>query len=194
MTAFIAALDRFFDRIETPLNLIGGIFVLGLAALGVVQVIMRSLFDIPLLGYVDIIEQGTAVFAFLGLAYCQRAGEHIRMEIVLQALPRPSLFRVEVINTAFATVVVGTLLPGSFLYFQRAYLFGDSTMAIGLPTWPGKLLVFCALIMLLVRLLIQLLGFLRLAINPEAQPVAVPLPQNVQSVAAHEVSLAESDK
>jgi TRAP-type C4-dicarboxylate transport system permease small subunit len=187
-------LDRLLAKIETPLNLIGGLFVLALAALGIVQVFMRSLFDMPIIGYVDFIEQGTAVFAFLGLAYCQREGEHIRMEILLQQLSPANLYRVEVFNTLFATVVVGALLPGAYLYFERAFLFGDSTMSIGLPTWPSKLLVFCALVVLLARLLVQLAGFIRLTLDTAAEPVAVPLPHNVAELAAQEVELAAGDR
>lgn len=194
LTVFVDTLDRLLAKLETPLNLVGGAFVLALAALGIVQVFMRSFFDQPIIGYVDLIEQGTAVFAFLGLAYCQRAGEHIRMEIVLQKLSRPNLYRIEVFNTLFASTVVAALLPGAYLYFERAFLLGDSTMAIGLPTWPSKLLVFCALVVLLLRLLVQLLGFVRLSLNPDQAPIGVPLPHNAEELAAQELELSKGDR
>jgi TRAP-type C4-dicarboxylate transport system permease small subunit len=190
----LARTDRALARVETPLNLIGGVFVLALAALGVAQVVMRSVFGMPILGYVDVIEQGTAVFAFLGLAYTQRTGGHIRMEILIQALPRPALWRVEVLNTLFAGAVVALLLPGAWEYFYRAWSIGDSTMSVGLPTWPSKLLVFMSLCLLLVRLAVQLWGFLRLAVRPGAEPVAVPLPANAAEVAASEVDLSAPER
>ncbi|WP_372921792.1 TRAP transporter small permease subunit [Roseovarius sp.] len=194
MGDLLARTDRALARVETPLNLIGGVFVLGLAALGVAQVVMRSVFGMPILGYVDVIEQGTAVFAFLGLAFTQRAGGHIRMEILIQALPRPALWRVEVFNTLFAGMVVTLLLPGAWQYFYRAWSIGDSTMSVGLPTWPSKLLVFVSLGLLLVRLIVQLWGFSRLAVRPEADPVAVPLPANAAEVAAGEVNLIRQER
>lgn len=194
MTKLVARLDRFLAMFETPLNLVGGLFVLGLAALGIVQVFMRSLFDMPIIGYVDFIEQGTAVFAFLGLAYCQRQGEHIRMEIFLQKLTSASLYRAEVFNTLFATIVVAALLPGAYLYFERSFLFGDSTMSIGLPTWPSKLLVFLSLVVLLLRLLVQLLGFIRLTMDSNATPVGVPLPHKPEDVAGHEIELSGGER
>lgn len=187
MTRALPAIDHTLGRAETSLNMIGGVFILALAALGAVQVVMRTIFGVPILGYVDFIEQGTAVFAFLGLAYTQRTGGHIRMEILLQKLRRPVLFRVEIVNTAFALVVVALLLPGSYLHFHRAFSIGDSTMSIGLPTWPSKLLVFLSLCLLALRLCVQFAGFLRLVRDPSLPPVGVPLPANAAEVAAAEV-------
>jgi TRAP-type C4-dicarboxylate transport system permease small subunit len=116
------------------------------------------------------------------------------MEILIQALPRPALWRVEVLNTLFAGAVVALLLPGAWQYFYRAWSIGDSTMSVGLPTWPSKLLVFLSLCLLLVRLAVQLWGFLRLAVRPGAEPVAVPLPANAAEVAASEVDLSAPER
>ena len=190
MASLLARVDRALAAIETPLNLIGGVFILALASLGIAQVVMRGVFGAPIMGYIHIVEQGTAFFAFLGLAYTQRTGGHIRMELVLQALPRPVLWPVEALNTLFAIVIVALLLPGAWQHFQRSYTIGDSTMSIGLPTWPTRLLVALALGLLLIRLLVQLWGFVRLTFAPRADPVAVPLPANAAEIAADEVASA----
>lgn len=193
MTSPLSPIDQALGRLEMSLNMIGGVFILALAVLGATQVVMRTVFGMPILGYVDLVEQGTAVFAFLGLAYTQRLGGHIRMEILLQKLPRPALYRVEIVNTAFALLVVALLLPGSYLHFERAFLIGDSTMSIGLPTWPSKLLVFLSLSLLLLRLSVQFAGFVRLARDPTRVPVGVPLPANAAEVAAFEARLSTPD-
>lgn len=194
MARLLDRVDRALAGIETPLNLIGGVFILALAALGIAQVVMRAVMGAPIMGYIDIVEQGTAVFAFLGLAYTQRTGGHIRMELVLQYLPRPVLWPVELVNTLFAAVIVAILLPGAWQHFERAYRIGDSTMSIGLPTWPTRLLVALALGLLLVRLLVQLWGFLRLSFAPRSEPVAVPLPANAAELAAEEVASASVEE
>jgi TRAP-type C4-dicarboxylate transport system permease small subunit len=155
--------------------------------------VLRSFFGMPIMGYIDVIEQGTAVFAFLGLAYTQAQGGHIRMELLLQALPRRGLWPVELFNALFALVVTLLLLPGSWLHFERAWRIGDSTMSIGMPTWPSKLLVFLALCMLALRLAVQVWGNLRMTLDPDAEPIAVTPPTNVAEVAADEVELSEGD-
>ncbi|MGY6411086.1 MAG: TRAP transporter small permease [Alkalilacustris sp.] len=194
MARLLSLVDRALAGIETPLNLIGGVFILALAGLGIAQVVMRATVGAPIMGYIDIVEQGTAVFAFLGLAYTQRAGGHIRMELLLQFLPRPVLWPVEALNTLFAAVIVAILLPGTWQHFERAWRIGDSTMSIGLPTWPTRLLVALALGLLLVRLLVQLWGFVRLTFAPRAEPIGVPLPANAAEIAAEEVATARVEE
>lgn len=193
MSGLLARTDRALARVETPLNLLGGVFILALAVLGIAQVVARNLLGTSVMGYLDVVEQGTAFFAFLGLAYTQRTGGHIRMELLLQSLPRAAVWRVELLNTLFATAIVALLIPGSWQHFMRAYRIGDSTMSIGLPTWPTRLLVVLALGLLLIRLLVQVWGFLRLSIFRDAEPIAVPLPVNTADMAAGEVAISETE-
>ncbi|MEC8462568.1 MAG: TRAP transporter small permease, partial [Pseudomonadota bacterium] len=61
------------------------------------------------------------------------------------------------------------------------------TIDIEIITWPAKLVVPVALSVLLIRLLIQFGGYLRLIIKPAIEPVAVPLLRDVESVAKEEI-------
>ena len=49
--------------------------------MGTVQVIGRVVFQTPIYGYSDMIEQIMTIFAFLAIAYTQRLGGHVRMEL-----------------------------------------------------------------------------------------------------------------
>ena len=51
-----------------------------------VQIISRKVLNMPIPGYIDFAEQSIAIFAFIAIAYCQRLGGHVRMEIFLSAL------------------------------------------------------------------------------------------------------------
>ncbi len=72
--------DRALLRLEAALNLASGIIIFALVCLAVYNVLGRKLFNAPVPGYIDWTEQFMAAFAFLGLAYCQREGGHIRMD------------------------------------------------------------------------------------------------------------------
>ena len=196
MSDLLVRIDRTLSNVETPLNLLGGVFIMALAGLGITQVILRSALGLSIPGYIDFVEQGTAFFAFLGLAYTQRTGAHIRMELLLQSLPRAAVWRLEVVNTLFAGIVVVLLIPGAWQHFLRAFTIGDSTMGIRLPTWPTRLLVVLALVLLLIRIAVQLWGFLRLSLVRDANPIAVPLPANAAELAAEEIenTKLEGDK
>ena len=156
-----------------------------------VQVVSRKIFNLPIPGYIDIAEQSIAIFAFLSIAYCQRLGGHVRMEIFLSAMQGRSKWITEMIQTAASILVISILMYFSFKHFQRAWVLGDSTIDIGLPTWPSKLMIPIALAVLNLRLLIQLAGYIRLAINPTLKPLGVPLILDVAEQADEEASKIE---
>lgn len=181
-TGALSGFDRALARVENLLNTVAaaGIFALMLTA--TVQILGRKLFNLPIPGYIDIAEQSIALFAFLGVAYCQRLGGHVRMELVLGTLRGRALWLAETFATLVALVLIALLIRSGFDHFWRAYSIGDSTIDIGLPVWPSKLVVPIAFGVLWLRLLLQLAGYLRLVRRPLAEPVAVPL---IEDVAAH---------
>ena len=62
-----------------------------------------------------------AVFAFLGIAFCQRVGGHIRMGLLLGKLSGRNLWLVEFFGVFLIWVVISILVIGSWLHFQRAW-------------------------------------------------------------------------
>ena len=181
------SIDRRLKPLENALNLFGGLLVFGLMFLGMVQIVLRTVFRAPIFGYIDIVEFSMVGFAVLGISYVQRLGGHVRMEVIIGHVRGRALWLMEMFGTAVAMVIVGILIPYSYNYFDRALSFGDSTIDIELPTWPGKLAVPIALTILLVRLTVQLLGYWRLFRNPSARPVAVPVIKTVEEQAAEEI-------
>ncbi|NVK33913.1 MAG: TRAP transporter small permease [Rhodobacteraceae bacterium] len=182
--------DGALGVVENIFNLTAAGSILALMLLAVVQVFGRLIFNIPVPGFIDITEQAMAVFAFLGVAYCQRVGGHIRMEMILGRLKGRSLWLLELLGVVLVLIVVGLLIWGSYYHFGRSLNLGDSTIDIGLPTWPSKVVIPIALSLLFLRLLLQAYGYLRLVINPEGTPYCVPLIHDVEETAQHEIEEA----
>ena len=183
----LGAADEGFFKFESALNLIAAIVILGVMFVGVFQVFGRKLLNFPIPGYVDIIELVMTVFAFLSIAYTQRLGGHVRMEIILKRFRGRALWIVESLGTLIVIGIVAILAWYGYEHFLRAWTIGDSTIDIEIPLWPSKLLVPVAFAVLLVRLSIQLLGFLRLSAHPDAEPVGIPLIETVDEQAQHEI-------
>lgn len=183
----ISRLDRWLSPIETGLNLIAAAFIFFLMLIGVWQVVGRKLFNLPIFGYIDIIELSMTAFAFLGIAYCQRLGGHVRMELVLDHLKGRTLWLMEVAMTVVALVVIAVIGYYGYDHFLRAYHSGDSTIDAEYPVWPSKLVVPVALAILWLRLLIQLAGYLRLVASPDAEPVGVPRIATIEELARKEI-------
>lgn len=189
----LGRIDRALARVENAFNLFAGALVFALMLLGVAQILLRVAFKAPIVGYRDIVELSMVGFAVLSIAFVQRVGGHVRMELVLTRLRGRALWLVEAVGALAAAFVVAVLVPYSYKHFERAFSFGDSTIDIELPTWPAKLVVPVALTLLLLRLLVQCAGYLRLARHPHRAPVAVPILQDAATQARREIALAAGE-
>lgn len=190
--SFLSRLDQRLFSIEKILILIGGLAIFSLMLMAVVSVGGRNFFNRPLPGYVDWIEQAMPLIAFVGIAYTQRVGGHIRMDILVGQLKGRPLWLAEFVSTFAMLILTLLLLWGSWAHFQRSFDFGvpmwsrDSSIDIGLPLWPAKLLAPIAFFVLALRLTIQLWGFGRAVKTDATNPVAVPLIEDAATQAQRE--------
>jgi len=183
----LARFDERLGRVEEWFNLLAAFFIFGLMLLGIVQVLGRQLFNMPLSGYIDFVELSMAAFAFLGVAYCQRMGGHVRMEMALKALKGRPQWVLEAFGTLVGMGIVAVLVWYGYTHFLRAWQLGDSTIDAELPVWPSKLAVPLAFALLWLRLLVQFVGYMRLAIDPSRAPVGVPVLLTVEEQARLEI-------
>ncbi len=192
LAKLLKSADRLLLPIENALNLLSGILIFGLMFLGMLQIILRTVFRNPIFGYIDIVEATMIAFALLSISQVQRLGGHVRMEILVGYLRGSALWAAETIGVAVQMIIVAVLIPYSYSHFMRAWSFGDSTIDIELPTWPAKLLVPVMLSVLFIRLAIQLLGYSRLTMKPNSIPVAVPVMKTVEQQAEDEIKGAST--
>ena len=179
--------DSGLSKVEDAFNMMAAMAIFALMLLGVAQIVLRKIFGSPIAGYIDLVELSMATFAFLGAAYCQRLGGHIRMEILMSKLRGRTLWIIEMIGTLAALIAVGVLVWFGWDHFMRSFTLGDTTIDAEYPVWPSKLLVPVAFSVWFLRLGLQLWGFLRLAINPKRSPVAVPVLKDVSEQAQDEI-------
>lgn len=198
--SLLSRTDRALYRVETALALLSGLTVFSLMVLAVVSVSGRNLMNVPLPGYVDWIEQAMPLIAFMGVAYTQRDGGHIRMDILVGALKGRALWAAEFITTLAILVLMVLLVWGTWAHFQRSFDFAapmwsrDSSMDIALPLWPGKLLAPAAFSVLCLRLALQLIAYGRAFVLGLVEPVAVPLVQSAAEQAAAEAEAVSGGK
>ncbi len=183
----LATLDRQLAKFEDLLNIVAAFFILALMFFGAAQVISRKLLNYPLWGYIDIVEIGMVTFAFLAISSCQRLGGHIRMEILVRRLSGRSMWIFEFIGVVVALAIMLVLVWYAFDAFMRALQLGDSTIDRELVTWPSKMLVPFAFTVLIARLMLQIWGYWRLILHPDAKPIAVPLLADVIEQAQKEI-------
>lgn len=192
-SSLIGKFGLIFQPLENAANLIAGIAIFVLMVLGIVQIGLRSIFNTPVTGYIDLVELSMATMAFLGAAYCQRLGAHIRMELFISGLRGRFLWIGEIFGTLVGLCIVGVLIWYGWDHFLSAYQLGDTTIDAEFPVWPSKLLVPVAFSLWFIRLLIQLAGSIRMLINPDLTPEGVVLYKDAAEHAQEEIEVAFGD-
>ncbi len=185
----LSRFDQWLFRLESALTLFGGVIILALVLLAVGNILGRWLFDLPINGYIDWVEQAMAFMAFLGIAYTQRLGGHIRMDVVVGRLSKARLWFVELVSSVLMLGLILVLIYGSYLHFNRAFVLGDSSLDIDLPTWPAKLVVPVALSFLALRLSVQIMACLRALTYPNKLPIVIPQSENPAQTAVREADV-----
>ena len=181
-SSLLSRLDIILLKLERFCALISGLTIFSLMFLAVYSVSGRKFFNSPLAGYVDYIEAALPVIAIMGVSYVQRDGSHIRMDIFVSLLKGRALWLFELISILLILLLILYLTWGAWLHFDRSFdcsrplCSRDSSIDIGLPTWPSKLVVPFAFTVLSFRLILQAVGYSRALIFDLKKPSAVPLP------------------
>ena len=186
-SGFLTSFDRLIRPIEDVANLMAALAIFLLMVLGCSQIVLRTVFNSPIAGYIDLVELSMAGMAFLGAAYCQRLGSHIRMEILITYLKGRWIWVFEIIGTVLAMGIIGVLIWYGWDHFLRSFQLGDTTIDAEYPVWPSKLLVPIAFLLWFLRLGIQLLGSIRLFKNPELEPIGIASIQDAATTAKEEI-------
>ena len=198
-SSLLSRLDRALLPIERFGALLSGLAIFSLMFLAAYSVTGRKFFASPLAGYVDYIEAAMPVIAIMGVSYVQRDGTHVRMDMLVSALRGRVLWFFELISILLILVLITALTWGAWEHFGRSFdcarplCSRDSSIDIGLPIWPSKLVVPIAFGILMMRLLLQAWGYGRALILGLESPVAVPLNLSVAEQARIEAEALEGN-
>ncbi len=196
-SSLLSKLDRMLLPIERFCALMSGLAIFSLMFLAAYSVIGRKFFASPLMGYVDYIEAAMPIIAIMGVSYVQRDGTHIRMDMLVSALKGRVLWLFELISILFILALMISLTWGAWEHFDRSFdcarpwCSRDSSIDIGIPIWPSKLVVPVAFGVLVLRLLLQAWGYGRALVLGLEAPVAVPLNLTVAEQAMIEADALE---
>lgn len=196
-SSLLSRLDRGLLKLERVFALLSGLAAFSLMFLAAYSVSGRKFFGAPLPGYVDYIEVLMPLIAIMGVSYVQRDGAHIQMDILVGRLHGRALWAVECLMIVMILLLMVALVWGSWAHFDRSFDMSrplwsrDSTIDIGLPLWPAKLIVPVAFFVLCLRLCLQLWGYGRALVLGLDRPVGVPLVQSAAEQAAAEAEQLE---
>jgi TRAP-type C4-dicarboxylate transport system permease small subunit len=130
------------DGLTRVLHYVSGALIVGLMLMTVAHILGRWLFNTPFRGSVELTEIGMVAIVFLGLAYAQVQGDHIRVDLLYEKLGA----RLKTAARLFAELVTlaVVLLVGWQLvsYTDSLAASGRETSALGISlTWVGWIAV-----------------------------------------------------
>jgi TRAP-type C4-dicarboxylate transport system permease small subunit len=196
-SSLLSRLDRALLPLERFCALLSGLAIFSLMFLAAYSVIGRKFFASPLSGYIDYIEAAMPIIAIMGVSYVQRDGTHVRMDMLVSALKGRALWFFELVSILLILLLITALTWGAWEHFDRSFdcarplCSRDSSIDIGLPIWPSKLVVPIAFGILTLRLLLQAWGYGRALVLGLENPVAVPLNLSVAKQARIEAEALE---
>lgn len=196
-SSLLSRLDRALLPVERFCALLSGLAIFSLMFLAAYSVTGRKFFSSPMAGYVDYIEAMMPIIAIMGVSYVQRDGTHVRMDMLVSALKGRLLWFFELFSVLLILVLIVALTWGAWDHFDRSFdcsrplCSRDSSIDIGIPIWPSKLVVPIAFGVLVLRLLLQAWGYARALILGLENPVAVPLNLTVAEQARLEAEALE---
>jgi len=158
------AMDRWVAKVEDWLNVAGVILIAVMGSVTVVAVIGRYVFRWALRGQVDITEILMAGIVFLGLAFTLRVGGHIRIEFFVGMLKGRFYHLSEFSTLLLSLFLFAVTFISSLRFTIDAWVVGDITGEVYLPTWPAKLCIAIGSLLICLRLVIMLIQHMSQAI------------------------------
>ena len=145
-------------HIEDWLNLASVFIIMFLMFFATTEIIGRYVFNSPVPGHVEIVELIMAGVVFFGIAYTERVGGHVRMELFVTRVLKGRAYHVaEAITAALSLFVYIFILIYTFKASVFALQMGDNTAYLYWPTWPSKFAVPLGSFFLCIRFLIEII-------------------------------------
>jgi TRAP-type C4-dicarboxylate transport system permease small subunit len=118
------------------LDLIGGYFYFAMMLIVVYNVIMRSIFSMPFIGTVELVEIFAAVAVGLTISYCAILGEHISIDFILDYAPKKFQRVVNIIMSCLSLGFLATAAWMIFKYGETIRSSGQVTATMGIGYYP----------------------------------------------------------
>ncbi len=148
--------DRSMSFIEDALTILGIVLIAFIMLSVVVQVTGRYVFNWVQPAHIEIVELLMPGVTFFALAYTQRSGHQIRVDIVIEMFKGRRRRVLEVIALLLTVGCCIFLAYTSAVYALQAFKVHDTTTNTYIINWPSKTIVTVGFVFISIRGLIQI--------------------------------------
>jgi len=136
LTAFINGLDRFNFAASRWLQWIGIFFMMVIVFVTGIDVIGGTLFTWRLLGAIDIVTLSQVVAIGFAVAMALIEGRHVRVEFLVNKMPRTAQRGVNIIINLIGTVLFILIIWRLVVLGYSFHSTGEATATIYIPIYP----------------------------------------------------------
>lgn len=129
------------------------------------DVILRYVFNRPIIGSFDLTEYMMAVAVSFGLAYCALLKGHVRVDLFVSRFPERAQAVIDSITGLLSIFLFSMITWQSFVYMKLLFDSGLKSMVLLMPRFPFAGLVCLGSAFLTVVLVADFLEFLSRAVR-----------------------------
>lgn len=127
---------RRLDDASLALTVIGAIFLFAIVAVVTAGVVMRYLFNTPILGVNEIVQLTAVALVMSALPYCTAKGDHVAVDVFDPWLGRWGRLIGDILSRVISGLVLAILARRATLKALDALEWGDATNMLKMPIWP----------------------------------------------------------
>lgn len=165
------------DRISSVLAIVGALAAVVLMLGITTDVGNRFVTGGSVMGLLELMETSMVFMVFLGMAYAERTGTHVRMTLVTSYSPVRIAAAMRVVGTTCAVLVVFWMAWHTGKQGINSFARGEVQMGLmQWPLWPARLVIPVGMFFLGLQLLFRLGDSAKAVVTGEPEPIAQATP------------------
>ena len=149
------ALTTIVYKINDKMGMLANITLIANMLIIVYSVLGRILFRSPLGGLVDIVSFIFALTCAFSFCYTEKEKGHVRMDLLLQKLPRVGKIIIHSITGAIAIVVLFFIMTSMYSYASRTLAAHNITMTVAIPYFPFVVVLAVSITLFLATMVVN---------------------------------------
>jgi TRAP-type C4-dicarboxylate transport system permease small subunit len=151
-----------FDRINLAvdtasalLKLVAAGLLIAVGVLIACDVVLRGLFNFPIIGVAEVVANGIVIIAYLQLSYAVGIGAMLRSELLVSLLGRRARIGLETLISILGIQFFGLIAWASYTPMVRAIATGEfeGHASFQVPTWPVRVIIVSCSILAIMNYL-----------------------------------------
>lgn len=153
----IERVTQLIETIGTSLKYVAAVLLIIVAILIAFDVVLRSVFNEPIIGVAEIVANGIVIIAYLQLSYTVRIGAMLRSELLVSKLGHRARVVFECFMSLLGMLFFGLIAWASYTPMVRAITAGEfeGYASFQVPTWPLRVtIVACSVLAVVTYFLV----------------------------------------